>query len=104
MLSDSIDNIHYRNSSLLITNTIACLFGIQIWHVMECNMHVIDVCVSRNMMDDTDEIFDDKIGISEVELIPLEGCTSKIWRYFRFPGKDGQFLEKDKRKCNEVKC
>ena len=37
-------------------------------------------------------------------MIPLEGCTSKIWRYFGFPGKDGQLLEKDKRKHNEVTC
>ena len=40
--------------------------------------------------------------VSEVELIPLEGFTSKIWRYFGFPGKDGQFVERDKRKRNEV--
>ena len=104
MLSDSIDSIHYRDSSLLFTNTIACLFGIRIRHVMECNMHVIDVCVTENMADDTSEIFDDKVGVTEVELIPLEGCTSKIWRYFGFPGKDRQFLEKDKRKRNEVTC
>lgn len=34
-----------------------------------------------------DDISDD----SEVELIPLEGYTSK---YFGFPGKDGQYLER----------
>ena len=67
-------------------------------------MLVIDVCVSRNMADDTREIFDDELGISKVELISLEGCTSKIWMYFGFPGKDEQFLEKDKRKRNEVTC
>ena len=104
MLNDSIDSIHYSDNSLLFTNMIACLFGIRIRHMMECNMHMVDVCVSRNMADDTSEIFDDKLGISEVELILLEGCTSKIWRYFGFPGKDGQLLEKDERKRNEVTC
>ena len=51
------------------------------------------------MADDTSELTDD-----DVELIPLERCTSKIWKYFGFPGKDGQYLERDKRKCNEVAC
>jgi len=52
------------------------------------------------MADDTSELTDD-----HVELIPLEGCTSKIWKYFGFPGKDRQFGEgQDKRKCNEVTC
>ena len=30
----------------------------------------------------------------ETELIPLEGCSSKIWKYFGFPGKDGQYIER----------
>ena len=42
--------------------------------------------------------------VCEDELIPLEGCTSKIWKYFGFLGKDGQYAERDKRKCNEVTC
>ena len=33
-----------------------------------------------------------------VELIPLEGCSSKIWKFFGFPGKDGEYIEKDKKK------
>ena len=32
--------------------------------------------------------------VGEVELILLEGCSSKIWKYFGFPGKDGQYLER----------
>ena len=104
MLSDSIDGIHYRDSSLLFTNTIACLFDIPIRRVMECNMHMIDTCVSKSMADNTSEICDDEVGISKVELIPQQGCTSKIWRYFGFPRKDRQFLEKGKRKRNKVIC
>ena len=45
------------------------------------------------------ELVDGDISVSKVELIPLEGFTSKIWR---FPGKNGQFVESDKRKRNEV--
>jgi len=40
----------------------------------------------------------------ETELLPLEGCSSKIWKYFGFPAKDGQYIERDKRKRNEVTC
>ena len=40
----------------------------------------------------------------ETELIPLEGCSSKIWKYCGFPGKDGQYIERDKRKRNGVIC
>ena len=32
----------------------------------------------------------------ETELIPLEGASSKIWKYLGFPGKDGQCTERDK--------
>ena len=64
VLSDSIDSIHYRDSNLLFTNTIVCLFGIRIRHMMEYNMHVIDTCLSINMADDTSEIFDDEVSVS----------------------------------------
>ena len=40
----------------------------------------------------------------DTKLIPLEGASSKIWKYFGFPGKDGQLTERDKRKRNEVIC
>ena len=40
----------------------------------------------------------------ETELLPLEGCSSKIWKYFGFPAKDSQYIERDKRKRNEVTC
>ena len=40
---------------------------------------------SRNMADDASE----EMEHDSVELIPLEGCSSKIWKFFEFPGKDG---------------
>ena len=46
----------------------------------------------------------DESQSEETELIPLEGASSKIWKYFGFPGKDGQYTERDKRKRNEVIC
>ena len=51
-------------------------------------------CHDKSQSDNTDD----------TELIPLEGASSKIWKYFGFPGKDGQFTERDKRKQNEVIC
>ena len=39
-----------------------------------------------------------------VQFLPLEHSTSKIWKYFGFPARDGIFLETDKRKRNEVTC
>ena len=39
----------------------------------------------------------DESQSEETELIiPLEGASFKIWKYFDFPGKDGQFTERDK--------
>ena len=38
------------------------------------------------------------------ELLPLEGCSSAIWKYFGFPSRDGKFLEPDKRKRTSVNC
>ena len=40
----------------------------------------------------------DESQSEETELIPLEGASSKIWKYFGFPGKDGQYTERDKQK------
>jgi len=40
----------------------------------------------------------------EPELIPLEGATSKIWKHFRLPAKDDQYIEKVKRKQSEIIC
>ena len=55
---------------------------------------------SGNMADDACE----EMEHDGVELIPLEGCSSKIWKFFGFPGKDREYIEKDKRKHNEVTC
>ena len=40
----------------------------------------------------------DESHSGEIELVPLEGASSKTWKYFGFPGKDGQYIERDKRK------
>ena len=37
-----------------------------------------------------------------VELLPLPGGKAKVWQHFGFQGRNGEFLEKDKR--NEVLC
>ena len=37
------------------------------------------------------------------ELIPLEGATSAVWKYFGFPAKNG-FIQPDKKKRNKVNC
>jgi len=41
-----------------------------------------------------------------LELLPLLASKSKsaIWAFFGFPVKDGQFIEKEKKKRNEVIC
>ena len=38
------------------------------------------------------------------ELIPLEGATSAVWKYFGFPAKNGKFIQPDKKKRNKVNC
>ena len=43
------------------------------------------------------------MATSESELLTLEGAISGIWRFFGFPAKDGQFVEKNKKR-NEVTC
>ena len=40
----------------------------------------------------------------KVELLPLEGATSGVWRYFGFPSKEGKFVEPDKNKRTSVHC
>ena len=44
------------------------------------------------------------MAMSKTELLPLAGAISGIWRFFGFPAKDGQLMEKDKKKRNEVTC
>ena len=41
---------------------------------------------------------------SNIELLPLEGCSSVVWKYFGFPSRDGKFLELDKKKRTSVHC
>ena len=45
-----------------------------------------------------------KMVDNELELLPLPGSKSTIWGFFGFPAKDGQFIEKDKKKRNELVC
>ena len=45
-----------------------------------------------------------KMADNELELLPLPGSKSAIWFFFGFLAKDGQFIEKDKKKRNEVVC
>ena len=40
----------------------------------------------------------------EHELLPLPSSKSSIWQYFGFPAKEGQFLDKDKKKQQHVYC
>ena len=41
---------------------------------------------------------------SNIELCPLEGCSSAVWKYFGFPSRDGKFVEPDKKKRTSVHC
>ena len=41
---------------------------------------------------------------SELELLPLQGSKSSVWRYFGFLAREGQFVEKDKKKRQHVYC
>lgn len=41
---------------------------------------------------------------TETELLPLEGSKSSVWKHFGFPFKDGQIIEKDKKKRKDVTC
>jgi len=36
--------------------------------------------------------------------LTLEGVSSKIWKYIGFPTKNGQYIERDKWKQNEIIC
>ena len=37
-------------------------------------------------------------------LLPLEGSTSEVWKYFGFPAKNGKYIEGDKKKRTKVCC
>ena len=36
------------------------------------------------------------------ELLPLPGAKGKVWRYFGFQARNGEFIERDKQKSNVV--
>ena len=40
----------------------------------------------------------------ELELLPLPGSKSTVWHSFGFPAKEGQYLEKNKKKLQHVYC
>ena len=40
---------------------------------------------------------------STSELLPLEGSSSAVWKYFGFPSKDGK-ITVEKKKRTEVHC
>lgn len=39
----------------------------------------------------------------KTDLLPLEGATSGVWKYFGFPSKDGKCVEPDKKKRASVR-
>ena len=39
-----------------------------------------------------------------IELLPLPGVKAKVWQHFGLQARSGEFLEKGKRKRNEVLC
>jgi len=41
---------------------------------------------------------------SNIELLPLEGCSSVVWEYFGFPSCKGKFLKLDKKKQTSIHC
>ena len=38
------------------------------------------------------------------EFLPLEMAKSPVWRFFGFPSRSGEYVEKDKRRRKEVFC
>ena len=44
------------------------------------------------------------LASSHIELLPLEGCSNAIWKYFGFSLCDVKFLEFDKKKQTSVHC
>ena len=38
------------------------------------------------------------------EFLPLEKAKSPVWRFFGFPSRSGEYVEKDKRRRKEVFC
>ena len=51
-----------------------------------------------------DELSQASSTSSNIEFCLLEGCSSAVWKYFRFPSHDGKFVEPDKKKQMSVHC
>ena len=75
-------------------------------------MHVFSDMADDVYIDETleDELEDDEdVEIVEVHAddgdnLLLEKAKSPVWEHFGFKAKDGQFVEKDKRKRTTVYC
>ena len=39
---------------------------------------------------------------TEASFLPLEGCSSAVWKFFGFPARNGKIIEPDKKKRKEV--
>ena len=50
------------------------------------------------------ELNEDSAEGSRRQFLPLKGARSKVWVYFGFPARDGNYCEPDKKKCKVVFC
>ena len=50
------------------------------------------------------ETAESSISDTVVEFLPLEKAKSPVWRFFVFPARSGEYVEKDKRCRKEVFC
>ena len=50
------------------------------------------------------EVVDDVMDEVTDSLLPLEGSTSEVWKHFRFPAKNGKYVEGDKKKRTKAYC
>ena len=55
--------------------------------------------MAANHTDTTDIVLDE-----DLQVLPLEGSKSEVWKYFGFPAANGKFIEPDKKKRKEVLC
>ena len=91
-LGDSIDSIHNHDHALLSSNVIVAKLIIRIAHVVHTHAKTFSNSTSVTSESDDCIISDDgtrrdESQSEETKLIPLEGASSKIWKYFGFPGQ-----------------
>lgn len=55
--------------------------------------------MAANLTNTTDVVLDE-----DLEVRPLEGSKSEVWKYFGFPAANGKFIEPDKKKRKQVLC